>query len=67
MKKLLEGDLKLKQRYNVTMADLGIGDVTENIDGVIRVMMKRGLIEIADNIIRLTPKGRTKAKRIKKY
>lgn len=48
------------------MADLALGDVTENIDGVIRVMTKRGLIEIVDNTMMLTPKGKTRAKRIKR-
>ena len=39
--KLLEADIKLPQRYNLTMADLGLEDVTEEIDGTLRVMEKR--------------------------
>ena len=38
--KLLEADIKLPQRYNLTMADLGLEDVTEEIDGTLRVMEK---------------------------
>lgn len=65
LNKLLEGDVKLSQGYNLTMADLGLGDMTENIDGTIRAMQKRGFIEILNNTMNLTSKGRTKARKIK--
>lgn len=66
MLKFLEGEIKLTQKYNLTMADLGLGDATENIDGTVRVMTRKGLIEFDGYTLRLTSKGKARAKRIKK-
>jgi hypothetical protein len=66
LKKLFEGDIKLSQRNNLTMADIGLGDATEEIDGTLRIIQRRkGLIEIHDNTISLTAKGRKESKKIK--
>ena len=65
-KKLLEGDIKLTQKQHLTMKDIGLGDDTEEIDWTLRVMQnKKGLIQIVDNTISLTDKGRKIAKKIK--
>lgn len=66
MLRLLEGEIQLTNRYNLAIADLGLGDPTENIDRTIRTMLKKNLVEFDMNILRLTPKGRTRAKKIKK-
>jgi hypothetical protein len=48
------------------MKDIGLGDDTEEIDWTLRVMQnKKGLIQIVDNTISLTDKGRKIAKKIK--
>jgi hypothetical protein len=66
LKKLLEGDIKLTQKQHLTMKDIGLGDDTEEIDWTLRVMQnKKGLIQIVDNTISLTDKGRKIAKKIK--
>ena len=66
LKKLLQGDIKLTQKYNLTIADIGLGDDTEEIDWTLRVMQnKKGLIQIVGNTINLTDKGRKIAKKIK--
>lgn len=67
MLKLLEGDIQLTKTNHLTMLDLGIGDSNEIVDGTIRTMGKRKkLIEITfDNILRLTPKGQTNARKVK--
>jgi hypothetical protein len=66
LKKLLEVDVQLPQGYNLTMADLGLGDVTEDINGTLRVMQRRRhLIQFLNNTMTLTQKGRKMAKKIK--
>jgi hypothetical protein len=42
----------------MTMADLGIGDDTEEIDGRLEVMeRRRKWIQIVDNVLSITDKG----------
>lgn len=66
LKKLLDGDIQLPAKSNLTMADLGIGDDTEEIDGRLRVMeRRRKWIRISDNVMSITDNGRKKARELR--
>jgi hypothetical protein len=66
MLQLLESEIQLTKRQNLTMAELGIGDGNEIVDGTIKTMLKKKLIEIDfKNVLRLTSKGQRTAKKVK--
>jgi hypothetical protein len=50
MLKLLEVEIQLAKRKDLTMIDLGIGNSSDIVDGTIRTMSKKKLIEIAFSI-----------------
>jgi hypothetical protein len=67
MLKLLEGEIQLVKRNNLTMTDLAIGNGSEIVDGSIRTMTKKKLIEFTiDSVLRLTPKGQANARKVKR-
>jgi hypothetical protein len=67
MLKLLEGEIQLAKRQDLTMIDLGIGSTSDIVDGTIRTMSKKKLIEITfTSVLRLTPKGQASARKVKR-
>lgn len=66
LKKLLEGDIQLPAESNITMADLGIGDDTEEIDGRLKVTeRRRRWTRISDHVMRTIDKGRKKSREMR--